>query len=41
MTDLREVSVFGCTYHGARPLYSVTYVPDNRPTDETEEEQPN
>ena len=32
MTRLK-VSVFGCTYHGARPLYTVTYIPDNHPTD--------
>jgi hypothetical protein len=32
MEELREVSVFGCTYHGARLLYTVTYIPDNRPT---------
>ena len=29
MEDLREVTTFGCTYHGARLLYSVTYVPSN------------
>ena len=32
MEDLRQVSVFGCTYSGARLLYTVTYIPDNRPT---------
>jgi hypothetical protein len=32
MEDLREVSVFGCTYHTARLLYTVTYVPSNRVT---------
>ena len=32
MEELRDVSVFGCTYHGARLLYTVTYIPDNRPT---------
>lgn len=32
MEDLREVNKFGCTYHGARLLYSVTYVPSNRVT---------
>jgi hypothetical protein len=32
MDELREVTVFGCTYHGARLLYTVTYIPDNRPT---------
>jgi hypothetical protein len=34
MTTRLKISVFGCTYHAARPLYSVTYVPDNHPTDE-------
>jgi hypothetical protein len=34
MTTLKDVSVFGCTYHGALPLYTVTYIPDNRATDE-------
>ena len=34
MEDLREVAKFGCTYHGARLLYSVTYVPSNRVTNE-------
>jgi hypothetical protein len=24
--------VFGCTYHGARLLYTATYIPDPRPT---------
>jgi hypothetical protein len=32
MEELRQVGVFGCTYHGARLLYTVTYIPDNRPT---------
>jgi hypothetical protein len=32
MEELRAVSVFGCTYHGARLVYTVTYIPDNRPT---------
>jgi hypothetical protein len=32
MEDLREVAKFGCTYHGARLLYSVTYVPSNHIT---------
>jgi len=32
MQDLREVNVFGCTYSGARLLYTVTYIPDNRET---------
>jgi hypothetical protein len=32
MEDLRQVSVFGCTYSAARLLYTVTYIPDNRPT---------
>jgi len=34
LDDLREVAQFGCTYHGARLLYSVTYVPSNRVTNE-------
>ena len=34
LQDLREVAEFGCTYHGARLLYSVTYVPSNRVTNE-------
>jgi hypothetical protein len=29
MEDLRDVNKFGCTYHGARLLYTVTYVPSN------------
>jgi hypothetical protein len=33
--DLREINVFGCTYSGARLLYTATYVPDPRPTNET------
>ena len=32
MEDLREVAKFGCTYLGARLLYSVTYIPSNRVT---------
>jgi hypothetical protein len=32
MEDLREVKEFGCTYHGARLLYTVTYVPSNHVT---------
>jgi hypothetical protein len=32
MTELREVNVFGCTYSGARLLFTATYVPDPRPT---------
>jgi hypothetical protein len=35
LSDLREVNVFGCTYHGQRLLYTATYVPDPRPTDES------
>jgi hypothetical protein len=34
MEDLREVNQFGCTYHGARLLYTVTYVPSNNVTNE-------
>jgi hypothetical protein len=36
MDDLRQVNVFGCTYHTARLLYTATYVPDPRPTGEQE-----
>jgi hypothetical protein len=32
MEDLRQVAQFGCTYHRARLLYSVTYVPSNHVT---------
>jgi hypothetical protein len=32
MQEVGQVSVFGCTYHTARFLYTVTYIPDNRPT---------
>jgi hypothetical protein len=32
MEDLREVNQFGCTYHGARLLYTVTYIPSNHVT---------
>jgi len=32
MEDLREVNQFGCTYHNARLLYTVTYVPSNHVT---------
>ena len=34
LDDLRDVNVFGCTYSGARLLYSATYVPDPKPTSE-------
>jgi hypothetical protein len=34
LEDLREVAQFGCTYHGARLLYTVTYVPSNHVTNE-------
>ena len=36
LSDLREINIFGCTYHGARMLYTATYVPDPKPTSETE-----
>jgi hypothetical protein len=36
LQEVREVTVFGCTYHGARLLYTATYVPDPRPTVKTE-----
>ena len=32
LDDLLDVTQFGCTYHGARLLYTATYVPDPRPT---------
>lgn len=32
MEDLRELTKFGCTYKGARLLYSATYVPSNKVT---------
>jgi hypothetical protein len=32
LEDLRDVGQFGCTYHGARLLYTATYVPSNRVT---------
>lgn len=34
LEDLREVATFGCTYHGARLLYSVTYIPSNHVTNQ-------
>jgi hypothetical protein len=34
LQDLRDVARFGCTYHGARLLYTATYVPSNRVTNE-------
>jgi hypothetical protein len=34
LSDLREVNVFGCTYTGARMLFTATYVPDPKPTSE-------
>jgi hypothetical protein len=37
LSDLREVNVFGCTYSGARLLYTATYVPDPRPTSDSDE----
>ena len=33
--------MFGCTYHGARLLYTATYVPDPQPTVKTDESEPN
>jgi hypothetical protein len=33
--ELRTVNVFGCTYSGARLLYTATYVPDPKVTSET------
>ena len=37
MTELREVNMFGCTYSGARLLFTDTYVPDPKPTVQEEE----
>jgi hypothetical protein len=37
LSDLREVNVFGCTYTGARLLYTATYVPDPKPTNESDD----
>jgi hypothetical protein len=37
MTELREVNVFGCTYSGARLLFTATYVPDPKPTVQRDE----
>jgi hypothetical protein len=34
-TRAGSVVVYGCTYHKARLLYTATYVPDPRPTDQT------
>jgi hypothetical protein len=36
--SLREIVTFGCTYHGARLLYTATYVPDPKPTVETDQD---
>jgi len=41
MQEVGEVNVFGCTYHSARLLYTATYVPDPRPTVQTDEDEPN
>jgi len=35
--DLREVNTFGCTYSGARLMYTATYVPDPKPTGESDD----
>jgi hypothetical protein len=32
MEELREIVRWGCTYKGARLLYTATYIPDPRPT---------
>jgi hypothetical protein len=36
MEVMHGISVFGCTYSGARLMYTATYIPDNRRTLETE-----
>jgi hypothetical protein len=38
LSDLREVNVFGCSYSGARLLYTATYIPDPKPTDDSEQQ---
>jgi hypothetical protein len=38
LSDLREVNVFGCSYSGARLLYTATYIPDPKPTDDSAEQ---
>jgi hypothetical protein len=35
LDELRSVNVFGCTYSGARLLYTATYIPDPKVTSET------
>jgi hypothetical protein len=35
LSDVREVNVFGCSYSGARILYTATYIPDPKPTDDS------
>jgi hypothetical protein len=35
--NLRDVATFGCTYHGARLLYTATYIPSNRVTNKDAE----
>ncbi|HEU0024632.1 MAG TPA: hypothetical protein VFQ12_08375 [Thermoleophilaceae bacterium] len=35
--ELREIVRWGCTYKGARLLYTATYVPDPRPTNTDED----
>jgi hypothetical protein len=41
MQELRDVNVFGCTYHSARLLYTATYVPDPKPTVKSDTDEPN
>jgi hypothetical protein len=40
MQQLRDVNVFGCTYHSARLLYTATYVPDPKPTVKSDTDEP-
>jgi hypothetical protein len=35
ISELRSIDVFGCTWKGERLLYTATYVPDPKPTDES------
>jgi hypothetical protein len=34
LSELRSINVFGCTYSGARLLYTATYIPDPKVTSE-------
>jgi hypothetical protein len=36
LSNLRTINMFGCTYSGERLLYTATYIPDPKPTSETD-----